>query len=313
MKHSFVCAGFAKCATTTLDAILRQHPDIALPCHKETYFLESDTLCDKGLQWYENRYYGKNSKRYENKILGEVNPRDSGCKNLEKRICEIFGSDIKFIYMIRNPVDAAFSFFKNFLFYGIAEPELEKNIWSEGLFDNYVRKYLCNRKKESHGPQMMFAQYLYGRHFATALKYISREQMYICVFEDFVRDPETETKKILRFIGADDTVDINYNVKENSGDRMPRSVRAIRISQKKYRFWEQTYVPCFPYLGEFIERKMDRWFWSIADKASVPATDIVCMSDETREILRTYYLPDIQLLDQVLGTNFVEQWNMEKK
>ena len=72
MKHDFVCVGFPKCATTTLDAILRQHPEIALPCHKETLFFERNDLYDKGLEWYEKRYFGKNLKKYENKIILEM-------------------------------------------------------------------------------------------------------------------------------------------------------------------------------------------------------------------------------------------------
>jgi hypothetical protein len=310
MKHSFVYIGFGKCATTTLDAILRQHPQLALPCHKETLFFERKDLYDKGLEWYERRYYGKNQEKYEGKILGEINPRNSDNGNAERRILSTFGQDVKFIYMVRNPVEAVFSRFKHWLAGGGIKTQTKKYIWTEHLFDDFVSTYLDSRKRSDYDQQKMFTMHLYGRHIATALKYVPREQVYICLFEDFIRDPEQETKKILRFIGADDQIDINYYLKENSGSRMPRSEQAVKMAHKKAMFWHNYYVPYFPYAGEAIERKMDQWNWSIADKASVPATDIVRMSEETRARLKAYYLPDVELLDRTLGTNYVERWGL---
>ena len=36
-KIDFLCVGFQKCATSTLDAILRQHSKVALPDIKEIH------------------------------------------------------------------------------------------------------------------------------------------------------------------------------------------------------------------------------------------------------------------------------------
>lgn len=44
MKYNFVCIGMAKRATTRLHAIMRQHPDILLPCHKEPTFLKTNVI-----------------------------------------------------------------------------------------------------------------------------------------------------------------------------------------------------------------------------------------------------------------------------
>lgn len=307
MKHSFVCVGFPKCATTTLDAILRQHPQIELPCHKETLFFEREDLYCKGIEWYEKRYYGHNVKYDSNKIYGEVNPRNVAHGNFEKNILRVFGKDVKLIYIIRNPADACFSKFRHAMDSANVYAKYEENIITENSFDDFVNRFLYptqNRKRP------FFMMYKYGRHIATALKYVPVENVYVVLFEDYIRDIEGETKKILSFIGADANAEIDYHVKENVGNRIPKGVKALKAAKKKYWFWHQLYVPYFPYMGEKIEQMMDKWYWNIRIKSTVPAKDgqKIYVHDETRKKLMEYYRADVELLDRTLNTDYGRRW-----
>ncbi len=310
MKHSFVCLGFPKCATTTLDSILRQHPQIKLPCHKETLFFEREDLYRRGISWYESRYYGHSKSESFDKIYGEINPRNIGNGNCEKNVIKTFGEEVKLIYIIRNPVDALFSWFRNLTESAALYERCKDNVITENSFDDYVNSFLYSQKREDFRYRMGFAQYKYGCHLATALKYVPIENVYVVLFEDYIRDIENETKKILSFIGADINVEINYDVKENVGNRISKGEKALEASRKKYRFWHKFYVPYFPFMGEKIERMMDAWYWNIRIKATVPAgeNERIYIHEETRKKLMEYYLSDVELLDKTLKSNYGKRW-----
>lgn len=314
MKHSFVCMGFPKCATTTLDAILRQHPQIELPCHKETLFFEREDLYRKGILWYERRYYRGNKSANLNKIFGEVNPRNVGNGNCEKNVIKTFGKEVKLIYIIRNPVDALFSWFKHRMEGASLYERCEDNIITENSFDEYVNRILYSKKREDFYLRMGIAQYKYGCHIATVLKYVPIENMYVVLFEDYIKDVENETKKILSFIGADTNVEIDYNVKENVGNRISKGVNALKFSRKKYWFWHHFYVPHFPYMGKWIERMMDAWYWNIRTKATVPAkeNEKIYIHEETRKKLMEYYATDVELLDSTLNSDYGKRWGFTR-
>lgn len=260
------------------------------------------------MAWYDKRYYGKNLEKYEGKIVGEINPRNVMRGNFEKNILNTFGADIKIVYMLRNPVNGIFSYYKHVIEVGGMWGEIEKNIWTDGIFDEFVNTYLNNRNRDAWKEREHFSIFLYGRHLATALKYIPRENVHVIIFEDFIKNTQVETKKLLEFLGADPKVEIDYNVKENVGLRIPKSVSAIKKAKKQMALWHGFYVPHFPYMGSWIERKMDAWYWSIVDKASLHTDNGVSMSEETQEKLKAFYCPDVQLLDKVLGTDYLGKW-----
>lgn len=311
MNHSFVCVGFPKCATTTLDAILRQHPQIGLPCHKENSFFARDDLFFRGIHWYEKRFYSRRERLNSNKIYGEINPSNVANGNKEKNILETFGKKTKLIYIIRNPVDAVFSFFKQEMEDAAVYDRYEDNIMTENSFDEFVERFLYTQNREDYEKSTWFMLYKYGKHMATVLKYVPVENICVILFEDYIKDVEGETKKILSFIGADADVPLNYDIKENVGDRVSKGRRALKASRKKYYFWNYCYVPYFPYMGEKIERMMNTWYWNIRMNATMPVDGKrkrIGIHKKTREILMEYYQSDVELLDKTLKTNYGKRW-----
>ena len=61
MKIDFMCLGFPKCGTTTLDMVLRQHTQLSFPKIKETGYWSWYKLYSKPLEELE-KYYVFNSK-----------------------------------------------------------------------------------------------------------------------------------------------------------------------------------------------------------------------------------------------------------
>lgn len=249
-------------------------------------------------------------KNYEHKIIGEVNPRNLVNGNCEKNIIKAFGDSIKLIYIVRNPVQAVLSMYKHSLIDADIYEDVQKNMWTEGCFDSYVKDYLNNSERGAYHQRNILAQFLYGRYLATALKYVPRPNILIILFEDFIVDPEKQTKKLLEFLGADTEVPLNYHVTENVGNRVPRSSRALKAAKSKFTFWHHFYVPKMPYMGNTIERIMDRWYWTITDKASIHTDMGITMNQETREKLKEFYRPDVELLDATLHTDYGKKWDI---
>ena len=108
-KIDFVVAGFQKCGTTTLYEILRQNRHIFLPEEKETYFFSDDRLYGRGMGYYYNRFY---KDVQENQIVGTVDPTFVFYMD---RMQKKLGKEVKYIFILRNPVKMVFSFYKMLL------------------------------------------------------------------------------------------------------------------------------------------------------------------------------------------------------
>ncbi|MFW6009458.1 MAG: sulfotransferase domain-containing protein [archaeon] len=103
---NFICPGAQKAATTSLYNILKLHPDVFLPDIKEPQFFAVDKKYKNGLEWYEKKYYSNVS---EEKIIGDISTGYMAIEHSAERIANDLGTNIKIIFLLRNPVDRAYS------------------------------------------------------------------------------------------------------------------------------------------------------------------------------------------------------------
>jgi len=108
----FLIIGFPKCGTTSLYEYLLQHPDIHPPIGKEIDYF--DRLYSRGRNWYKVRFPTVFKKNIFTKVLGrdfltgEATPRYMIHPHALNRIKKILPK-AKFIILLRNPIDRAFS------------------------------------------------------------------------------------------------------------------------------------------------------------------------------------------------------------
>ena len=73
MKESlpnFICVGANKAGTTSLQELLKQHPDVYLPEEKEIHYFDNDKSYGVGIEWYQ-KYYHKFDGQ---KAVGDISP-----------------------------------------------------------------------------------------------------------------------------------------------------------------------------------------------------------------------------------------------
>ncbi len=192
-KKIFFCIGTQKGGTTSLHDILVQNKNIALPKQKETHFFSVEEINKNGLDYYFNTFFDK-TELQQCQLIGEVDPSYCYFKNTAKRIHDQLGQgyEIRFIFILRDPVKRAFSHYlmsrrrgyeKNSFEYAV---ENEKNRIDENF--GYINFSYISRG-------------YYSEQIKEYLKYFDPEQFLFLRFEeDFVKDRARTLDRISEFL-----------------------------------------------------------------------------------------------------------------
>ncbi|HET8837569.1 MAG TPA: sulfotransferase domain-containing protein, partial [Flavobacteriaceae bacterium] len=211
MKLDFVCIGAQKAGTTTLHDILKTHPKIYLPPKKEAQFFDINERYEKGLDFYFTSFFDT----YEGEpLIGNVNPNLQIDNRSIDRLIDCFGTDIKVIFMLRDPVDRAYSHYLMSKRRGIEKlPFLEAikkesfRIANPNKHPNYFSKELGHFEKNHLG-------YLFRSHYLKTIKYLfaklPSERIKFYLFEDFVENRKKAIQEVLLFLDIPLVPELQY-------------------------------------------------------------------------------------------------------
>lgn len=206
MLPNFICPGAARSATTNLYYLLIQHPKIFLPSLKETRFFSLDY--DKGSAWYEQRYYADVNDEI---AIGDISPVYLIDERCPKRIFDTLGKDVKFIIMLRNPVDRAYSHYCM-----LRDHQFEDLPFEQAIEINETDR-IAKSIKYYHHPYGF--QYLKESSYSQLIeryhRYFDKSQFKYVIFEEFIKDTETQLRDILDFLGVEEPFTFNLNVYRN--------------------------------------------------------------------------------------------------
>lgn len=237
--------GAAKAGTTSLYHYLAAHPQCAMSRTKETYFF---TKC----------YSPGNVERYAKnfsdlpqsaKIIGEASPTYLSIPEAAKRIRAELGRNLRFVLLLRNPVDRATSAFWHVQKRaadqrGISEALLppfetldDALLWEQSTIQEAKRRESINVDpyRERHDDPCWNFRYLRNSSYLDDLRrfesIFSRGQMLIVLNEELSENPIVTFQRIARFLKIDPTVlptnlSQHYNastlVKSGVGPRLTR-------------------------------------------------------------------------------------------
>ncbi|MCJ8294466.1 MAG: sulfotransferase [Colwellia sp.] len=196
----FIICGAMKTGTTSLHAMLNQHPDIFIP-EKELHFFD----CDNPLQhsdfnifvngkwqsqaltvvnranhwsWYQQQF----SSAISSQVLGEDSTTYLASPLAAKRIA-MQDKKIKLIIMLRQPSNRAYSNYWHLVRSGRASYSFEDTL-------------LLN-------PNSVLNRSLYLGQIESYLKYFPKEQLKFVIFEEFIKNKQAALKSLCQFIGVD--------------------------------------------------------------------------------------------------------------
>lgn len=99
----FLGIGAQKCGTTWLYERLRQHPGIEFPAGKEVHFWNAQHA--RGIEWYRSMFADETAGRKK----GEITPAYAMLAPATIREIRDFHPSVRMIYIIRNPIERAWS------------------------------------------------------------------------------------------------------------------------------------------------------------------------------------------------------------
>ena len=174
------CIGCPKSGTTTLFKILCQHSQIHTPKFKEPFFFNNSNY-QNGIDWYANTYYDdiKNEKwvldftpsyLYSDEALFRINEYSKG-------------KDLKFIVMLRNPVERAYSHYLHTLRDGLEDLDFNDAIQAESERLLNYENNLLSQLKYSY-----IYQSLYHKHLSKYFESFGRNNFFVINYDSQLLD-----------------------------------------------------------------------------------------------------------------------------
>ena len=174
------CLGCPKSGTTSLFKILCQHSQIHTPKFKEPFFFNNSNY-QNGIDWYANTYYDdiKNEKwvldftpsyLYSDEALFRINEYSKG-------------KDLKFIVMLRNPVERAYSHYLHTLRDGLEDLDFNDAIQAESQRLLNYENNLLSQLKYSY-----MYQSLYHKHLSKYFESFGRNNFFVINYDSQLLD-----------------------------------------------------------------------------------------------------------------------------
>lgn len=214
---NFICVGAQKAGTTTLFDVLRQHPDVFLPEQKETHFFYDDECYARGAEWYAQTYFARAGNAV---CVGDITPEYLFWPSVPARIKETLGPDVRLVFMLRHPVDRAWSHYQMTRARGLESLDFEAALHAEA--DRLARDV----QAVNHFSYMARSHYL--EQVSRYMELFPRTNMHFMIFErDLAGGLAESMPRLLQFLGLP-AVPVQTQLHSNEA-RAPRFPRLSRM------------------------------------------------------------------------------------
>lgn len=291
-KTDFIVMGMPKCGTTSCFMVLNQHSKIEFPkSGKHALYYKKY----RSVEAFEKKYWKNSKKNIKHGFCAE-----NWKENINVReMAQDFSNDLKIIFLLRNPVERAYSEYK--YSHSMCYPNFDVQDSYEFYklshavaFDRFVKKYLYKSKR-------IFDNGNYYKIIYPYIKYFGRDRVKIIIFEELVQDSEKVYNELFEFLGLKKEK-VDFNIKANEGRLLPtnlfyyflyrllfmRSINICMIWLRDILFSTEITSMCNSIINFFY----NLWFCEDKDKTNI--------LPETYEKLKKYYRKDCKQLSELL-------------
>lgn len=286
----FIGLGAARSGSSWIANVLRAHPGICLSEPKEVRYFnrylvpvgkdkgQLNSNHDESIAWYTRHF----SHARKGQRKGEISPvyffDEAAPASIKKHF-----PDIKLIVCLRNPVKRAYSSYR--LHRGLSiidDIPFEQAIEQESVYIDMG---------------------LYARQLKRYLEYFRRDQLLVVIFEDLIRQPELEFKRIFEFLDIPEVEDIDYS---GRGTNESSAMRSRGIHKAAYKF---TRFMVDAKMGFVIDRLRTLGVHSLVNKMNSSPSTCAPMKEGTAAVLMDSFRDDIRDLEALLELD-LSQWTV---
>lgn len=252
----FMCIGAPRAATTWLHTKLRADPRIFLPKRKELHFFDEEDVGppddDSGLRWYRHfyfdasdpvhlRWYWLQFRGAGNTIKGDITPLYSLLSRGRVSLIREKMPGLKVIYILRNPVDRAWS-------------GLRKAVWYQ-----QGRDRLAQRDAGWLTKAVMHPGVLERGNYRRALETwgdLFSESLLVLFYDDIQEAPAAELAKVYAFLNLEPPSALQA---QPDNDARVNAAPALPIPAQIRRQLEDYYREQVRYLEDRFGRNLRHW------------------------------------------------------
>lgn len=284
---NYLFIGAAKSATTTFFDILKKHEDIFVPKFKEPHFFNIDENYLKGLDWYKKTYFRDINNE---SIIIDFTPTYLYYKLCAERIFDSLGPNVKFVIILRNPVDRAYSHYNHSKRDGHEVSSFEDAIKLE---NERIEKFRDKNDFLSELRCSYISQGLYFEMISAYLKYFDLNNFFIINFEsEVVQNLDQTLLKLSKFLKLD-LSNLDYEIHSNkSGKPKYKLLQNIITNNNLFRKILKMIVP--QKQRQIIRNKIKNF--NKEDFVYLQLSE-----EKRRQLFEKYFRKDIMKLENLIG------------
>lgn len=283
MFPNFIIAGVSKAGTTSLWHYLSTHPKVFMPDKNGVNFFSSDANFSLGIDWYKAQFRNPGAGG----LIGESSPVYSLYSYVPERIYR-FNNTVKLIFVVRNPVDRAYSHYWHSVRDGYESLSFENAIAIEDerihVSDHHMRAF------------SYLSRGFYCNQINNFLQYFPSDQILTVIFEDMVQDKSSSLGEVYEFLGLDCCSEKSLDAFNSS--KIIRSKTLHRVLLR-----DSVFKDCFKLV---VPDNVRKFFRCQLESLAVKDGHYPEMEPGTRAYLLEFFSEENEKLSHLLGKSLSE-------
>lgn len=244
----FVIGGAPRSGTTWLWYLLDRHPDVymAKPLQPEPKFFLVDQLYELGMDYYMRTWFHDVD---DNQICGEKSTNYLESPTAATRIYKQLPG-IKLIFILREPVDRAFSNYLWSRMNGLEDKDFATALALEEKREQEVQEDLKYAR-----PHALFSRGLYAQLLQVYFDLFPKKQILCLRYEDIIKKPESLAERLHLFLGLSPRPQDTRSV----GVINPSRKESLEIPGRIREMLQARYAESNRRLAELLGPEFDMW------------------------------------------------------